>query len=363
MKTYGKNILLFQSTTIKLYAILFAIVYLACFLFWQSSNTPARDLAPQPLELNEKEKSKASTVEVGFYINSFPEFSFEKGNFVIDGILWFKFPSGSESLQTIEQFTIANSLVQSNDSLIYRSEPIIKLIDNHVLVSFNVQTNFTQYTNHKSFPLSDHKLSIIIENRSATPQEINLVSKKENVVINKDILNISWQPKDIEVRTGYFSAPLTNPENPAMTMHYPVAVFTIYFENIGIRELVSLYFPLLVIFFIILFCLLLDITDISRLSYIATAVPILVLFRMVIDGVSPDVGYNTHIDYFFYLLILLSLVILLFQTYVVLVLHKAKEETEDTQKKTIQRLDSLNSLVLLGTLAALVIMTTLSHWR
>jgi hypothetical protein len=75
----------------------------------------------------------------------------------------------------------------------------------------------------------------------------------------------------------------------------------------------SLYFPMLVLFFIILFCLLIDISDLSRLTYVASAFPVLVLFRMVIDGVSPAVGYVTHVDFVFYWLVFLSLLILLFQ--------------------------------------------------
>lgn len=363
MKTNIKYVPFFQSTTIQLYAIVSAIIYLFCFLYWQQNNTPAIDPIAKPLQISAKEASKASTVEVGFYINSFPEFSFEKGNFVADGIVWFKFPSGAESLKTLESFTIANGLLNSGGNLLYISEPIIKLIDNYVLASYNIQVNFTAHVNHKNFPMSDHTLSIVLENKHVTPYELNFVSKKENFLINKENLEIAWEPKELSVQTGYFMAPLTNSSEKSMEISYPVVVFTIHFQNIGIRDLVSLYFPLLLIFFIILFCLLLDISDLSRLSYIATAVPILVLFRMVIDSVSPSVGYNTHIDYFFYLLVILSLAILLFQIYVVLTLHQAKQESETVQKKVSQRLDYLNSLMLMSVLVILVIVTTLSHWR
>lgn len=363
MKTNTKHIPFFQSTTIQLYSILFTITYLVVFLYWQQSHTPSIDPIPQPLKISEKEAARASNVEVGFYINNFPEFAFEKGTFIVDGIVWFKFPSGTESLKTLEGFTIANALLNPAGQLIHISKPIIKLIDNYVLASYSIQAHFTEHTNHKNFPIGDHTLSIVIQNKNVTPYELNFISKNENFLINKKNLEIAWEPREMQVKTGYFNAPLTIAAEQPMEISYPVSVFTVYFENIGIRDLASLYFPLFLIFFIILFCLLLDITDMSRLSYVATAVPILVLFRMVIDGVSPAVGYNTHIDYFFYLLIVLSLAILLFQIYVVLTVHQSKDEPEEQQKYIIKRLDYLNSLMLIGVLVVLVIVTTLSHWR
>lgn len=353
----------FQSSKVQLFSIIFAIAYLVCFLFWQGANTPSIDHIRKPLSIDRKIASTAAQVEVGLEINNFPEFSFEHGPFVMDCVIWFKFEKGTESLKTIESFTIANAVENNSGSLILLSSPMIKAIGDHILVSYNVLVKFVASPNHKNFPIGNHTLAIVVQNKNVTPYELNFASSNQNIVINKENMEISWDPIRAEVETGYFSTTLTNPANEELEIQYPVASFVIEFENIGVRDLVSLYFPQLLIFFIILFCLLLDITDISRLSYVATAVPILVLFRMVIDGVSPTVGYNTHVDYFFYLLVVLSLVILLFQIYVVLTLHRGKKETEEQQKITAERIDYLNSLVLMGVLIILIVVTTLSHWR
>lgn len=357
-----RHIPFFKKTIVQISAIIFTILYLLIFFYWQHDHMPSSDPIPQPLNISEKDAAIASNVEIGLYINNFPTFSFEKSNFVVDAILWFKFPRGAESLKTLESFSLANLLLNGNSQCINISKPIIRLIDGQVFATYAFLANFTGHFNQKNFPLGDHTLSIVIQNKTASPYELNFTSKDENLILNKENLEIEWTPYKTEVKTGYFKAALAGARS-AMEISYPVSVFTIYFRNTGIRDLASLYFPLLLVFFIILFCLLLDISDPSRLSYIATAVPILVLFRMVIDGVSPSVGYNTHIDYFFYLLVFLSLVILLFQIYVVLKLHHAKHLSEETKKLVFKRLDSLNSWLLLTILFVLVVMTTLSYWR
>lgn len=365
MKTV--HIPIFKTIAAQISAIIFTIMYLFIFIYWLHDHMHSPDPMPQPLHISQKEASIASNVEIGLYINNFPTFSFDKNLFTIDGILWFKFPRGAESLKTLENFSIANLYSMGNfeysERSINISSPIIRLIDDYVVVAYDFLVNITGHFNQKNFPLGDHTLSIIVENKTVSPYELNFISRNENLIINKENLEIAWTPHKLEVNTGYIKADLAGKPQRSMEISYPVSIFTIHFKNTGIRTLVSLYFPLLLLFFIILFCLLLDISDPSRLSYIATAVPILVLFRMVIDGVSPVVGYNTHIDFFFYVLVILSLVILLFQIYLVLKLNHIKEESEEKRKLTLQRLDYFNSLLLLSSLLVLIIVTTLSYWR
>jgi hypothetical protein len=361
--TNTERIPIFKTTKVQIGAIIFTMIYLLIFFYWMHNHLPSSDPIPQPLQISQKDAEIASNVEIGLFINNFPTFSFEKSNFIVDGILWFKFPRGAESLKTLENFSIANLLLNGNNQCISVSSPIIRLIHNDVFATYAFLANFTGHFNQKNFPMGDHTLSIIVQNKTASPYELNFTSRDENLVINKENLEIEWVPHKLEVKTGYFKAALAGKPRPSMEISYPVSVFTIHFKNTGIRDLASLYFPLLLIFFIILFCLLLDITDVSRLSYIATAVPILVLFRMVIDQTSPSVGYNTHIDYFFYLLVFLSLVILLFQIYVVLRLHHLKHLSEEKKKVVYKHLDYFNSFLLIATLFVLIVMTTLSYWR
>ncbi len=356
-----KHILLnmIKSNKFRISAIAIASLYITGLLVLKNSCTEANDPIPNILQLKTKTKNKASLVTIGLHINSFPTFSFTKNEFIIDGILWFKFPQGAESIKQIENFTIQNSLLQENGILLYKSSPIIKLIDHDVLVCYHIQTSFKANLDYHNFPMENHRLFIIIQNKSATPEELYFQSDSQNITIAKDNLLGYWQPREASVKTGYIQANLHH-SDPELSIHYPVAAFSINFENIGVRNLASLYFPMFVLFFIALFCLFIDISDISRLSYVAAAIPTLALFRLVIDGVSPHVGYSTHVDFTYYLLVFLSLLILLFQTYVVLTLQTTKHLSKELQEPIKARLSFLNDWVFILTLATLVICITLS---
>jgi len=335
------KISLLKNIWIKIGAIILSCAYITILLLWQNGLFEPLESLPKLHKLDQRSKNKATGVETGLHINNFPTFSFLRNNFIIDGIVWFRFPSGSESLQTLEGFTLHNSLVQKSGDLLFKSEPIIKLIGSDVLACYHIQATFKSNPIYKRFPLSDHMLSIIIHNKKATPHELYFVSNENNLSLTKGRQFSSWQPLKKHVLTGYTKAMLRT-NDPEMELSYPSVVFSLSFENIGIRDLISLYFPIFVLFFIALFSLLISITDTSRLSYVASAVPILVLFRMVINGQSPDIGYNTHIDLVYYTLIFLSLFILLFQTYIVLRLKHIEDYTQEEKVQIIKRLESLN---------------------
>jgi hypothetical protein len=353
---------LFNNTQIKLFAAFIVVLYLAGLVLWQSTYLKITDPTFHLATLDPSLQRNSSLVTVGLHVSSFPQFSFSKNMFTFDGILWFKFPVGTESLHTIEQFDIQNATMQQSGTMLFKSKPIIKIIGSDVMISYHIQANIKTALDYKNFPLSPHRLNIIINNKSVTPRELYFVSNDNNISVGQDSLVYSWTPYHSTVSTGYVSAHLA-PKDSATTIDYPVAVFAIDFDNVGVRDLISLYFPMLVLFLIALFCLLIDITDTARLGYVAAAVPILVLFRMVIDGVSPDVGNLTHVDFMYNLFVFLALVILFFQTYVILRLQRIKEVAESTFDRTINHLSFWNNILFFGILLIIAIGSTISFWR
>jgi hypothetical protein len=345
---------------LAIFSSMFYIVFLFVVLGQQF-----KTIDPEPVllhQIDEKAKSKASVVSVGLHIHNFPEASFVKGEFLIDGIIWFSFPVGTESLKTVENFSIQNSLMQENGELIYKSNPIIKLIEDRVLLCYHIQTVFKAPLSHRNFPLKPYRLKLVIQNRSVTPHELCFESSNQNLTLSNERVTENWRPTKKKVRTGYVKSILSN-TNKAMEISYPVTVFSIDFEKRGMRDSFSLYFPMFVVFFIALFCLLISVNDISRLSYVASAVPVLVLFRMVIDGASPRVSHTTHVDFIFYLLVFLSLFVLLFQTYAVLMLEKIKSLPSEEQRGAKIWLERANNAVFFITLALLILFVTWSFFR
>ena len=340
-----------------LLGIVIIAIYITGLLLWKNRYQEPIDPVPTLQQLDLKTQKKASKITVGLHINKFPSFSFVENNFVIDATLWFRFPRGAESLDTLDEFAIQNSLLQENGELLYKSKPIIKLIDEDVLICYHIQTAFKASADFHDFPLQSHNISIMIQNKNITPHELYLHSSDEYATSSSSNFSSSWRLRKAYVKTGYISAPLSK-KDPAMEISYPAAVFTFNLEGIGIRDLISLYFPMFVIFFIGLFSLLVSISEERRLSYVAGAVPTLVLFRLVIDGASPHVAYTTHIDFVFYLLVLLSLFILFFNTYVILTLQKIKLLTASLQKEALSTLQTCNTAIFWSTLGALSIAMT-----
>lgn len=298
----------------------------------------------------------ASNVEIGIHFNSFPRFSFKDSQFTFDGIVWFKFDEGAESIETLENFTIKNTLIK-NDNKLVKSKPFIKTIDGKVIVGYHIQTTFLTDIKYYKFPISDHRINMLIENRTAGTKEIMFNIAPENISFGDDILVDHWRPVKVHTNAGIINAPIANGKQKT-DISYPGANITIDFENLGCRSLISLYFPLFILFFIGLLSLSIGIFDPARLNIIATSLPTLVLFRLVIDAASPEIGYSTHIDFVYYVLVLLSFFILFFQTYVVLFVEKNKDENEEKHKRFQKILESCNGALFIGILVALAAIMT-----
>lgn len=343
-----------KTTKFQLIAIICASLYIVGLFIIQNITFKATEKEPLLFEPTSAMKNLATKVTTGLHINSFPKCDFNKNTFSLDGILWFRFPVGTESLQTIENFSLHNN-VQTTWS--YKSAPIIKLIDDDVLISYHIEMEFKAALGQELYPLGDHRLYIMFQNRSVTPYEIVFDCPSENFTLSKDLLVSNWSVSKTFCKTGYIRAPLTLKDS-SLDVNYPCTVFAIDFQSMGYGDVMSLYFPMFVLFFIILLSLTINIVDITRLNLVAASVPILVLFRLVIVTDAPVTGYATQIDYVYYLLVFISLLILFFQTYVTLTTKHVAELAESKKMSLISRLETVNSFVILGALALLVIPLT-----
>jgi len=347
-----------RNTFFKVSSIIVVSTYVAILLAMQWSSFRVNETMPQIFEVSEKTKKITSVVKTGMYITNFAQFSFNQNEFLLDAFVWFRFPEGTEVLKTLGKFSIYFSLLQENGLMQYSSEPIIKHIGNDILATYHIQTEFKAHLNFKEFPMEDHKLNILLQNKSVTPNELCFESGSENFSINKQALEAYYySPKYTTVKTGYIRAPLAS-NDPKMEMTYPCVLYSVDFESRGMRDLVSLYFPMIVIFLIGLLSMLIEITDITRLNLIAASVPTLVLFRLVIDGAAPKVGYSMHVDNVFYLLMSLSLLLLLFQSSIALTLSKLKKENATKHAKAEELFLKLNDILFIAILSAFAIFMT-----
>jgi hypothetical protein len=343
-------------------AILVTVTYFAILLFIQHNRFLCADKAPEIQQIDEKTKKLASTVHVGMHINGFPVFSFDRGEFTIDATVWFKFPAATQAISTLEEFTLYNGLIQETGTLLYRSTPIIKLLGEDVLVCYHMQTTFKIRPNHKYFPIGDHTLHILLLNKSATAQELCFTTDTESLLSSENFIFENWFYRGKRTQAGYVKSEL-HPSNPALEISYPAVLFSIDFENTGGKKVGSLYIPMLIIFLIGLLSLLIMIGDPLQLSLITGAISSLALFRLVIDGTSPNTGYAMHVDMIFYTFMLLLFIILGFQIYVAITLNQIKTLTDVVQKKIKLSLEKMCDAVFISNLVLLMILVTYSFYK
>ncbi|KKQ49664.1 MAG: hypothetical protein US69_C0003G0019 [candidate division TM6 bacterium GW2011_GWF2_38_10] len=346
-----------QSTTFQITSIMLASLYLAGLITIQYKRMTIPEKIPTLEQVDSTIRQLATPVTVGMHINSFPEFSINTGKFLMDAIIWFNFEKSSESIETISKFSIKNSILLGS-FIVYKSDPIIKIMENNVLVSYHVLINFMAELNFKKFPLEDHRINIILENKSVTAQELVFESSGENISIAKYILVDTWQPRTMHANAGYVKTKINTPEQETY-ITYPSVVFSIDFESVGARTPIALYFPLFISFLIVLISLLLKITSDTRLGLAASGVPALVLFRLVIESSSPVAGYSTHIDATYYLITFLSLLILFFQAYMTLILHRHYDEKKEAPAYIISKFEYASAYMFVIMLSALLIGFTL----
>jgi hypothetical protein len=79
---------------------------------------------------------------------------------------------------------------------------------------------------------------------------------------------------------------------------------------------------------------------------------------MVIVQLSPVVGESTKVDFAYFLLVFLSMIILIFQAFVVIEMRDINSYTEERKTKIITRLQHINDVVFLGTIILLLVLIT-----
>ena len=101
--------------------------------------------------------------------------------------------------------------------------------------------------------------------------------------------------------------------------------------------------------------------DVLRTSILATSLPTMAMFRLVIDNVAPPASKITRIDYLYYLLVIISLVLVLFQVYALLVHRRVQKKTSLIQNDARRLLEVLNTILFASVTIALIWAVTYIH--
>lgn len=260
----------------------------------------------QPIVLQPATQATGTPVTVGLYIDNFDKFNVIAEEFILNGLLTFEFEEKKVTPEQLNQITFARAKV------LHRSEPAISTEHGRTRVHYQVRVQLFEDLDFAWFPFEDHQLSIMLVDRSMKSDGLLFTTDLKNFTVPETDVK-GWHKFNTHTQTGYLEEHLN-----AEVIRYPAAVFSIdYGRYTNIRNIFMILLPMLLLFFIALFSLIID--PRNNFTFVLTipvsAIVGLISFRFVVEAMSPKVGYFMYSDYFFVLFLSLVFAILIFHTF------------------------------------------------
>lgn len=288
------------ATTVAFQLLCMAVsaVLVLGLIMYEMRSFRSFDAAPQIFSIT-PEKARMfggdpALVSVGLTINNFSVFDTLANDFAFAGTLWFEFDPSMTSLDAVKKVTFEKGEVIS------LSEPSIKIVGQKLFVTYDIRLKKKDNLSHVFFPFSGHRIHIVIDNKAA-PSELVFSSSIDDFKL-ADSPVTGWDVYSKKVETGYSVSELKAGDK-VKTVYHPRVLFTIEFMSKGIRQLLTILFPLILIFYISVFTFSIDPRTNLRsiISLSSASVTGLIAFRFVIENLSPKVTYFMISDYLFFL--------------------------------------------------------------
>jgi hypothetical protein len=245
----------------------------------------------------------ALPITAGLYIEDFNVFDTVKNDFVMSGIVWFMLPPGAISLNSLGQFSFARA------DILERSSPNMLLLpDNQMIVEYKVKIRFKSPLSLSNFPLDSHRIVLELNHTKISATEILFESGLQFFQVQAANIG-GWTIVDQQIAQGYTQTILTK-KDPTEILYYPTVFFFIDVLRSGTQYPLTLFLPLLMIFFIMLFAFSIKKEE-TRITLTASGVTGILAYRFVIASLSPQVGYFMISDYCFFLFLSLAIIIFL----------------------------------------------------
>lgn len=301
------------SPILQVGLILFVVSAFASMFFYSGYFVKIKDPYQEVLSLTPKRilefGGRPADLNVGLTIRDFPFFDMPNGEFSVDISTYFMFDPRVISVDRIGDFLFKRAIIIS------KSEPIIKLVEEKLFVQYDLRLKFDLSLNYQDFPFDGHRLNFVLYHPRLTPGEVSYTAMRNDFVVNKTIEIPGWSIVDRRVSTGYQEERLfTKQGGAAAITYYPSAVFSLDFDRVGSRNIMTIFIPLLLIFFVALLSLSLNPLEGERstmLSLSAASITALITYRFVIENMSPSVGYLLIVDYIFLVFLLLCCLVFL----------------------------------------------------
>lgn len=250
---------------------------------------------------------------IGLSIDRFSQFDLLTGKCTFSGTLWFEYDPALIPERWVDHVNLLGA------DFVHKSEPYTRYLlhDGTMLRYYNVVIGMTPVLIHRRFPFDDHTISFIVSHDYLTPEEIFFESSFVDFVLSPASKTTGWELAGTTVKNGYISTRLSN-WSDTWKIDKPATVFAINYSRIGVRYQLSVFLPMLLLFFLTMFSLSLDPS-----KYFSTIVTMstggitgMLAYRFIIESMSPKTDAFTMSDYCFFVVFALMFVVFIFNLFI-----------------------------------------------
>lgn len=285
---------LFQIVCSVITSCLFGYMLYSRIHFWNGN-----DVVPKIESVNPKMYAMfggfAQTVQVGLHIEDIIALDVINNNFIISGNVSFMFISNLVSINMLGGFSFARA------ELLEKMAPIIQVQHNHMFVQYPIRVKFKTPLNLKDFPFDNHSIVLELNHLVFSPSELMFEPEMQFFSVREKSA-FGWHIMNKQMNFGYREIVLMGKNS-----YYPTVIFIINIMRSGMQYPLTLFLPLLMIFFIMLFAFSIKQEE-TRITLTASSVTGILAYRFVIANLSPQSGYFMLSDYFFFLFLGLSII-------------------------------------------------------
>lgn len=253
--------------------------------------------------------TRTHTLTMGLYIDEFFSFDILKNSFGLAGSVWYSWQTDKpyDHPELLERLDIVQGTITERGTPDYIQSGDLTVMRIPIRLTFHAPINYVR------FPLTDHRICLLMRNLYLDARKININAPQDSITLAHQ--PTSWSLEKITTISGCARYVLDNASD--ITMHYPYIMILFNFSRHALRYIITLFLPLLVVFYVALLSL--SLANSTGLSVAISACTGLAGYRFGMEGFVPQVGYFTSSDYLFFLILLaiLSIIItLVFDTFV-----------------------------------------------
>lgn len=283
-------------------------------------NDPKVEIRQYTPEVLSKLSSQIKEIKSGLHVKNFTEFDILRRRFRTNLILWFMFNPTEIQQERVDQFTIDNA------PILKKIKKKTKVVKDKIIVFYEITADLPSVFNFETFPFDKHRIPVIVSNEKMLPSEFTINSSSTLFVVPEDLQVSDWDISAGNVTHGFRIVQLGIDSDQIIASQkiaYPVTVFNLNISRTGFKVFLMIFFPILLLLFLSLLSLGIDIHDYRTYNFISlTTLITLLLYRFVLENMSPNVNYFTISDKIYLLSVLIALLAFLINILSARYIHK-----------------------------------------